>query len=51
MHILIVEDAGIVQFLKQGLEEGYEWVQQPMVVVLKWFKIPFLDIILLDWMS
>jgi DNA-binding response OmpR family regulator len=24
MHILIVEDeAGIVQFLKQGLEEGY----------------------------
>jgi hypothetical protein len=35
-------EAGIVQFLKQGLEEeGYE-VQQPMVkVVLKWFKIPF----------
>jgi DNA-binding response OmpR family regulator len=53
MHILIVEDeAGIVQFLKQGLEEegykvstasdghsGFEMVQNTVF-----------DIILLDWM-
>jgi DNA-binding response OmpR family regulator len=51
MHLLIVEDeAGVVQFLQQGLEEGYT-VSSAADGSLAFEKSKEnFDLILLDWM-